>query len=79
MHIFISSQSAFFNVPSTVIECRINNLKYEIAQYLDGASLENLDILSNTQQNNKAICIVSPVVLSQVADFTPPANILLST
>lgn len=79
MHIFISSQSAFFNVPYTVIEYRINTLKYEIAQYLDGVSLENLDILSNTQQNNKSIHIVSPILLSQVADFTPPANVLLST
>ncbi|OCN00756.1 hypothetical protein A7X67_08250 [Clostridium sp. W14A] len=48
-----------FNVTEAVINFRFESLKYEIQQYLNGASLNNLKILSQNQQKDKNISIKS--------------------
>lgn len=48
-----------FEMPEAVIKYRIENLKYEIHQYLNGVSLDNIEILSLTQQERRNIKINS--------------------
>lgn len=44
----------FFNVSKTVIEFRLESLKYEIHQYLNGTPLNDIQLLSSSyQQKNK--------------------------
>lgn len=49
----------YFKVPLTVIDLRIENLKYEIQQYENGCSINKLHILSNAQQIKNKISVVS--------------------
>lgn len=51
------------NVSQTVAENRLNSLKYEIFQYLNGVDLNNINILSKHQQELKGIKVDS---LSQI-------------
>lgn len=44
-----------FNVPDTVITYRLENLKYEIYQYINGTPLESIKILSLKQQEKQKI------------------------
>jgi len=48
-----------FNVSDCVMEYRFESLKYEIAQYLNGISLENLKIMSKKQQEQMGISVKS--------------------
>jgi Zn-dependent peptidase ImmA (M78 family) len=47
--------SSKFNVTFKVIEYRIESLKYEIDQYINGTSLSDIKILSNAQQQKQKI------------------------
>ena len=49
----------FFHVTSSVIENRINSLKYEIYQYQNGVPLNEIEILSNRQLERRDIKILS--------------------
>lgn len=49
----------YFKVPLTVIDLRIENLKYEIQQYENGCSINKLHILSNAQQIKNKISVMS--------------------
>lgn len=48
-----------FNVPYTVVTNRIENLKYETMQYICGTPLNNIELLSNNQQNKRGIIVSS--------------------
>ena len=48
-----------FNVPEAVIKYRLENLKYEIYQYMNGTSIKNIEILSLKQQEKRKIKIDS--------------------
>lgn len=48
-----------FNVTDIVIKNRIENLKYEIHQYLSGVSLDNIILMSKTKQEQVGINIKS--------------------
>ena len=48
-----------FHIPISVVENRIENLKYETHQFLNGKNLNDLEILSNNQQKNRNIIIQS--------------------
>lgn len=48
-----------YNVSQTVVQNRLGNLKYEIYQYLNGTDIENIEILSNRQQQNLGIYVDS--------------------
>lgn len=48
-----------FNVPLTVIDLRIDNLRYEIQQYENGCDINKLQILSNSQLSRREIAVVS--------------------
>lgn len=54
-HKFKFNMSLMFNVTDIVISFRLESLKYEIMQYLNGTSINNLKILSNTQQTKMGI------------------------
>lgn len=54
-----SELGLIFNVSSKVIEFRFESLKYEISQYLCGVSIDDIKILSNTQQGKSSIYIKS--------------------
>lgn len=48
-----------FSVTSTVIQNRLNSLSYEIKQYLDDVPLENIEIISKSEQKRKNIFVPS--------------------
>lgn len=48
-----------YRVSSVVVHNRINSLKYEIYQYLNGCNINEIKILSKTQQEKKGIFIES--------------------
>lgn len=48
-----------YHVPVAVIQYRIENLKYEIHQYINGVAIEKLDIRSLTNQERNGIYIQS--------------------
>jgi len=45
----------YFGVTETVIKLRLESLKYEISQYLDGIPLDDVAIKSNKQLHNEGI------------------------
>lgn len=45
----------YYNVSIPVIECRIDNLSYEIDQYRSGVSIDKIRVLSKTQQARQGI------------------------
>jgi Zn-dependent peptidase ImmA (M78 family) len=51
--------SVIFYVPEAVIKYRFANLKYEISQYLSGKSIDEIEILSLSQQQKRGIYIKS--------------------
>ena len=48
-----------FMVTETVIEIRLESLKYEIMQYINGVNIENINFLSRTQQKRLGIKAIS--------------------
>lgn len=52
---FKTKLAKLFNVPEIVITYRIENLKYEIYQYISGTSIKSLKILSAKKQEEKKI------------------------
>ena len=54
-----TEMASIFNVPETVIRYRMENLKYEIFQYLNGVPLDKIEILSLRQQRQRNINILS--------------------
>lgn len=48
-----------YHVPVTVIQFRVENLKYEIHQYINGVPIEKLDIRSLSSQERNGIYIPS--------------------
>lgn len=55
----ISTISERYQVSPLVVENRLNSLKYEIYQYLNGCSLSNLKIMSLNQQHKLGINVDS--------------------
>lgn len=60
---FCKKNAGTFGVSETVLQNRIQSLKYETDQYLKGISLEDIEILSNNQQLKRGIEIKSLVDL----------------
>lgn len=56
---FKTELSKHFEVPFSVVENRIENLKYETEQYLNGIPLEEIELLSNNQQKLRNIQVNS--------------------
>ena len=56
---FKQKVSRFFNVSMSVIELRLENLKYEIDQYLNGVPIEYICFLSKSQQYQQGIIVQS--------------------
>lgn len=44
-----------FSVSSAIIFYRLESLKYEISQYLNGVSLDEIELLSDNLQKQKGI------------------------
>lgn len=55
-----------FNVTSSVIEIRLESLKYEIHQYLSGCDLDKIKILSLSEQKKHKIRVNSLNTLEQI-------------
>lgn len=51
--------SKFFNVSISVIELRLENLKYEIYQYLNGVPIDRINFLSKSKQQQNGIHVQS--------------------
>lgn len=60
-----AEMASIFNVPEAVIRYRLENLKYEIYQYINGIPLDCLEILSLRQQKQRNINILS---LNDISD-----------
>ena len=65
IEMFKETIACIFNVPEAVIKYRLENLKYEIHQYLSGIPLNDIEILSAKKQNERNIMIKS---LNQISD-----------
>lgn len=50
---FCEKYADLFHVSSTVLQNRIDSLKYEIVQYLNGTNIEDIQILSKKAQQKK--------------------------
>ena len=66
----LDSIANVYNVPKTVIYYRIESLKYEITQYLQGIAIDELCILSDKQQklNNIEIRSVNQIYKYDLSD-----------
>lgn len=62
---FKKEMTKIFYVPDAVIKYRIENLKYEINQYISGIPIDDLDILSIAKQEERNIQVKS---LNQASD-----------
>ncbi len=60
---FCESNSSRFGVSPIVMQNRLNSLKYEIHQFINGTPLNDISVLSNTQLNKRNIQIKSLVDL----------------
>lgn len=58
---FCVEYSAKFRVSTTVMQYRIETLKYEIEQYLNGTPLDDIEILSRRKQDERGIVVHSLV------------------
>lgn len=58
---FCNKCSSIFGVTTTVMQYRIGALKYEIYQYMNGVSLDEIEILSNKKQADRGIVVQSLV------------------
>lgn len=56
---FKEDLTELYDVTDAVITYRLESLKYEIAQYLDGVQLNELQIISNTVQTRRGIYVKS--------------------
>lgn len=56
---FCEEKSVVFGVSPVVMQNRINSLKYEIYQYINGVPIEQIEILSNTQLHKRGIQVKS--------------------
>lgn len=56
---FCEETAGLFNVSNAVITNRLDNLKYEIYQYLNGTPLEHVKILSLSEQRKQGIIVKS--------------------
>ena len=56
---FIYKMSKKFNVTDSVISIRLDDLKYEIFQYVNGASLNDVKVLSDKRQKDDGIYCIS--------------------
>ena len=56
---FCSKYASVFSVTPTVMQYRLDSLKYEISQYLGGTPLDKIEILSNKKQRERGICVKS--------------------
>ena len=56
---FKKEMASTFNVPETVIMYRLENLKYEIFQFLNGTPLDSIEVLSSRKQRDRKIKIKS--------------------
>ena len=68
---FLEWLAKFFRVPTTVIELRVENLKYEILQYEEGSDINDIELLSHNQQERKGIKITSYNTLANLLDRIP--------
>lgn len=59
MQFFKAELAETYNVSLGVIHYRLESLKYEIAQYVSGISIDDVKILSHTQQAKKKIKVSS--------------------
>ena len=64
-----TEMAQIFHVPDAVIKYRLENLKYEIFQYLNGVKLDYIEILSLHQQKQRGIKVDSLNTVSDI-DFT---------
>lgn len=58
---FCNEYSYKFGVSNTVMQYRIETLKYEIDQYLNGVALDEIEILSKRKQDDRGIIVQSLV------------------
>lgn len=58
---FCIKNAAIFGVSPTVLQNRIDNLKYEVDQYLNGVPLDKVEILSKRKQDDRGIVVQSLV------------------
>lgn len=58
---FCIENSAKFGVSTTVMQYRIETLKYEIDQFLGGVPLDGIEILSKRKQDDRGIVVQSLV------------------
>lgn len=58
---FCTEYSSKFGVSTTVMQYRIETLKYEIDQYLSGVPLDEIEILSKRKQDDRGIVVQSLV------------------
>ncbi len=63
---FCKTYSQLFGVSTVVMQNRLNSLSYEIDQYLSGTPLDDIQILSHTQQIKQGIHVLS---LNDQEDF----------
>lgn len=54
-----SKMEAFFGVTARMVYMRLENLKYEISQFSKEGTIENIEILSQRQQNVRGIKVDS--------------------
>ena len=60
---FCEEYADLFSVSSTVLRHRIDSLKYEIFQYINGTNIDNLQILSKKAQEKNGIFVKSLIDL----------------
>lgn len=66
MHDIRGELAEYYHVTSQVINLRIDNLGYEIDQYLAGIPIENIELLSRTQLQKAGI---RPTAYNAMCDF----------
>lgn len=59
IHFFKLELANEFLVTEKVMELRLENLKYEIAQYINGVELENIVLMSRKEQKKRKISVLS--------------------
>lgn len=58
-HAFLKESAQHFGVTLTMVRTRLNSLKYEIVQLLAGTAIDNIRLLSDTQQAREGIHVKS--------------------
>lgn len=52
---FCQEYAKYFNVSPIVLEHRLRNLKYEVNQYVNGVNIDDIEIISDHEQNRRNI------------------------